>query len=764
MLKLALEYIKKEKKNSCIIISGIAISIIMFFSLIQIGNNLMIEYKKMMKSYSSYDLYVSDLKYDEMVNIHNIYKSEYSMTQVVFFANNYEEKNINFVQGVEGNWNKLYMCDILEGTGNIGDNEVVVEADYANKKQCFIGDTLELELQDDDGNTILREFTICGIVTNLPTHGSEEYFFVSMDTALEIISESDLHISDDIFVEYFLIDENDYPEEELMKIDSTLFEIYGKDIFIKMHGNDIKCNFFVENKDSFLSMSRTCYFIVSFIVLTLVIFLYYMLNLELVRKKTQFGVMRAIGMSQNKLIKLTFYQLLIYGSVSFVIGIVGGFILNKINSNTMIYQLIGKDVNVTAINLYSICMVAIVVLITILFVIFIYWLRIRKFCPIDYMHKNGKSKIKKYRRCKNIYIELIINNHYRNKTNSLALGITIFLATIMSVVSMNGVASIRIEPDNTIYTMFESEIVMVPNEERDYFTEEEINVIEENSDVYKQSILFGSNKYMSGDATYECLVVIYDRNMMIKACDSCGYTSDTKSLLVSNMTQSEFINLIIENGTLNVSADIKIDKICENREMALLGHRMIADNVIILDENYAKQLGIFDDQWLDVFTMETIQSVDELNNMQYVELFDLGSEIKDTKRQIRGMISLLLYLLVSIVVLAIFLINSITKQNFYQRRREIGMLRSLGICRKKMLFVLAAEVDIVACVSIIVSMVVTVPTSLYINYILYDTIGTNVIGFIIGMPMIGIAVFVVALICANKCLKTTMMEMLRGDE
>lgn len=115
MLKLALEYIKKEKKNSCIIISGIAISIIMFFSLIQIGNNLMIEYKKMMKSYSSYDLYVSDLKYDEMVNIHNIYKSEYSMTQVVFFANNYEEKNINFVQGVEGNWNKLYMCDILEG-------------------------------------------------------------------------------------------------------------------------------------------------------------------------------------------------------------------------------------------------------------------------------------------------------------------------------------------------------------------------------------------------------------------------------------------------------------------------------------------------------------------------------------------------------------------------------------------------------------------------------------------------------------------------
>lgn len=764
MLRLALEYVKKEKRNSCIIITGIAISIIMFFSLIQIGNNLMTEYKKMMRSYSSYDLYISDLEYEEMINIHNIYKSQYSMTQVIFFADNHEGNKINYVEGVEGDWQKLCMCDILEGTGNIGKYEVVVEADYANIKQKSIGDTINLELYDNDGNIIESEFTICGIVSNLPTHGIEEYIFVSMDTALEIISESDLKVEKDSFIEYFLIDENDYPEEELMEIDSELFEIYGKDIFIKSHYNDTKCNFFVENKDTFSAMSRTCYFIVGFIVLTLIIFLYYILNLELERKRTQYGTMRALGMSHGNLIRITLYQLLIYGSVSLVIGIIGGYILNKFNSKTMIYRLIGKTVDVTAINLRVICIVVMVVLTTILFVVFAYWLRIRKLYPIDYMRNNGESKIKKYKKCKNIYSELIINNHYRNKKNSIALGITIFLTAIMSVVSMNGISSIRIKQEKTIYTEFESEIVMLPNEERDYFNKEELDVLAENNNVFKQSILFDSNVYMDGTVISDCFVVIYDKNMMAKACKACGYSSDTDSIFVGDVIQSELENLTIKNGILGRNANVEIDAICENREMALWGHRITSDNVIILAENYAKQLGIFDDQWLDVFTTESIQSVNELNNMQYVETYDLGSEMKDSKRQLRGLMSLLLYLLTSIILLAVFLINSVLKQNFYQRKKEIGMLRALGVCRGKMLFVLAAEVVIVACVSIIASMMVTIPVSIYIYYILCDEIGTKLIGFVVGMPALGIAILVVALVCANKCLKTTMMEMLRGDE
>ena len=764
MFKIALEYVKKEKRNSFIIFFGISISIIMFFSLIQIGGNLKSEYKNIMKSYSAYDMYIDNLEYEDMANIHNMYKDKYYMTQITAFADICDGNYVNYVQGVDGAWEKTFMCDILEGTNDIGKNEIYVEYDYAEKKNITVGDTISLKLQDIDGKEIEWEFTVGGIVTNLPSRSSSEYFFVSMDTAREIISEADFNIGYGGYIEYFLIDEDDYPEEELSDISSTLFDIYGKDVFRNKHENDTKIAYFEDNKYAFSSLSKVCYLFVGFIVLVLVIFLYYILNLELERKRTQYGTMRALGMSQGKLIKITLYQLLIYGSVSVVIGIVGGYILNKFTSKTLIYRLMGTKVDVTAINPRIICTVVMVVLITILLVVFIYWLKVRKFYPIDYMHKTGKSKIKKSQRSKNIYWELIINNHSRNKANSMALGITIFLAAILLVVSMNSLSSINIEQEKTIFSLFESEVMMVPNTERDYFTEEEIELIEQNNSIYKQSLLYDIKVFTDVRTTYDCNVVIYDSNMMKKVCDVCEYTKDTDAILVSNVKQSGLEKLTIEDEALNITADIEIDEICENLEMALLGHKFNSDNILILDENYVKQLGLFDNQWIDIFTMDDIGAIEEFSDNEYFEMFDLGSILEYTKKQLRGMVSLVLYLLISIILLVVFLINSVLQQNFYQRKKEIGMLRALGICRKKMIWVLATEVVIDALLPIIISFGVTIPASIYVYNVIYDEIGTKLIGFIVGIPMLLLLIMAVALLGAKKCSKTTMMEMLRGDE
>jgi hypothetical protein len=63
MIKLALKYITKNKKISVICLLGMTISIILLFSLVQIGQMIIDSYKSMMLSSSNFDLFIDNLDY-----------------------------------------------------------------------------------------------------------------------------------------------------------------------------------------------------------------------------------------------------------------------------------------------------------------------------------------------------------------------------------------------------------------------------------------------------------------------------------------------------------------------------------------------------------------------------------------------------------------------------------------------------------------------------------------------------------------------------
>ncbi|MCR5637383.1 MAG: hypothetical protein K6F97_00840, partial [Lachnospiraceae bacterium] len=69
MFKIVLRYICRNKKSSIGAIMGIAISAMLMFGLLQLGNSYRSSFKKFASSSDPYDFYVIELTYDELVKI-----------------------------------------------------------------------------------------------------------------------------------------------------------------------------------------------------------------------------------------------------------------------------------------------------------------------------------------------------------------------------------------------------------------------------------------------------------------------------------------------------------------------------------------------------------------------------------------------------------------------------------------------------------------------------------------------------------------------
>ena len=124
MFRLAFCYIKQMKRNTVICITGIAVSIMMLFSLIQIGELILDNYRNMILAVSTYDNIIGGLDKETADEIHERYQSRYGMLQAIHFAQSYE--NNDYVIGVKGDWNDIFRMDLLEGAAPEGRNAICV--------------------------------------------------------------------------------------------------------------------------------------------------------------------------------------------------------------------------------------------------------------------------------------------------------------------------------------------------------------------------------------------------------------------------------------------------------------------------------------------------------------------------------------------------------------------------------------------------------------------------------------------------------------
>lgn len=755
MFKLVWCYVTKMKKNTMICITGIAVSIMMLFSLVQIGETIIEYYKGMMVSKSNYDLCLGEIDRVTAKELQNKYKNQYKITLVNYLAVNYESNSSSHeVVGIEGDWQTTFDVELLEGKEPIELNQICVEQSYAKRNNCKIGDEISLTLVSDTKEE-KEEFIITGIVSDAPAYASTGYMFVSLKMAE----------NNDNYYEYMLIDQYDYPEDEIIEIYEYVFNTYGSDVCKKINQNDNKLQL-ADNKGTYYGMRQMIWGIIAFIVVIMTIFIYYMMRINFQGKIRQYGIMRAIGMNNHGMGKVILIELLLYGAWGMVLGSLAGIIFNKIFAEKIIYVLINERVGAIQTSHKIILYVIGIVLVSMVAVFIKIMWENRKKMPIDLIRNVDKRTMKKRFQAKNSMIDIAVNNSFRNKKSSSALMVTMLLAFLLVILLGNGFGSITFDVNKSMFSFSDMEVSMIYGTVDMWMgiPEEDLEAVSEYADeFYCQGAIFDIDIYP------DYLLLVYSDNLMDKLKSINKLSKNTQVVAAgenSNELRNESLAAKTESG--ETVAGVTVEE-CIGAGLSNLVGKSVggAENYIIVSQDYYEKTFGEKARWTDVYLAGDDLSEDSLRkilSMGNYELYDLAHIMGEESNQLRGMLVLIGYMIVAVVILVVFLITSIVKENFEHRKKEIGMMMAIGANMRQMKKILCGEVVTLILVSGVVASIIAAPISMYVYLIINEELGMAINGYLLGIPVTVILSGLVVYINVSCGLKQRIIDMLRSED
>ena len=122
-----------------------------------------------------------------------------------------------------------------------------------------------------------------------------------------------------------------------------------------------------------------------------------------------------------------------------------------------------------------------------------------------------------------------------------------------------------------------------------------------------------------------------------------------------------------------------------------------------------------------------------------------------------------LYMMVAVIILNIFVISNIIKSNVALRSKEIGMLRSIGAEKKWIEKSFIGEIIILALKGMVAAIVVSIPVSMYIYITINETTGIGYGGYIAGVPIIMLGVYIISKFVIKNSMKLEITEMVRSE-
>ena len=770
MFRLAFCYIKKMKRNTIICITGIAVSIMMLFSLIQIGELILDNYRNMILAVSTYDYTISGLDKETADEIHERYQSRYRMQQAIYFAQSYE--NNDYVIGVKGDWNDILRMDLLEGAAPEGRNEICVEESYARRKNLQVEDTFSLPLMVGGNVELTVDFTVSGITADAPSYSDQAYMLVSIDTAESILQDADKEqlLENPEYVEYILMNKEGFPDEEdAFEFYDHIFNTYGSDVYKNISWNERKEEL-ESNQGTYYYMSMAIWYIVAFIAVVMTIFIYYMMQISFQSKMDQYGTMRALGSSNAGIGRLIIDELIIYGCAGMVLGCLAGIAFNSIFAKTIIFIFVGDNITQVSISWRMILYVLSIVAVSMAAVYLRMMIGLRKKKPIELIRNTDHVVKKKLFTCKNNMVEMAVNNSFRNKRSSSALLVTMTLAFLAVLLLGNGAGSISFDLGDTMFAFADLEVTVKPGMEallgQSQIEEDDFETLRQYADeIYCQG---WEIEYHAYDDNGEPLtqVWVYSQNLMEKLIRMQHLNRETR--VVASFSDGRELTgkqIVLKNPDGD-SIPVEIDGMADAGWSNLAGQIAPRNAIIIIGEDYARELFGREPRWMDAYISGKDLSTDEMEQLLPVDtytIYDFANIMGDAVTMMQTMIILVAYMLVALMGLVVFMITSIVKQNFDHRRKEIGMMRAVGADIRSMEFMLCGEVFVLVFIAGVIASLIAAPISMYVYNVINEEAGMAVNGYLIGLPVTLLLCGVVIYGNVRKCMKQKTMELLRSE-
>lgn len=436
--KLAIAYIKKQKGKTIALLSCIALSVILIFSMVVIrdsGYDSQIQEAKDL--HGDYQVWFEGVDIDKAEKLEN-YNEVKKTSKVKYFC-----EAINKTSGIKVDVNS-FDIDFIEslnyrmvGRKPLKDGEIVIEKEVINQMGISepLNKNIDLMLinkyQDDKGankiDSANKTFKIVGLIEK-----SDRYYSSASNSIGGFNPQAYVYKE----ANYPLKTENTYKGTIFLKDEKNITKFLSE----RQKELNLSYNYLRENDEvstaklfkdaSINSIENIKNTIILVVVSSLVI--YNIFNIIIKDMTIQIGLMRAIGMSKKK-INLMFVMLsLIYIVLGTLIGILCGTVLSYIGVR-VVY---GYSISLT-IKTLSIIYSFIVSTLSVSISSFIVIRKAMKLSIIDsikssdkYKRKSKSKKIKIDKTHGNIITSIAIGNIWRNKSRTI---ITILVTTMVAI-------------------------------------------------------------------------------------------------------------------------------------------------------------------------------------------------------------------------------------------------------------------------------------------------------------------------------------------
>lgn len=791
MIKVAWNYLKGYKKNTIVCVIGIALSVMMIFSLVQMGGTIMAQYQNVLNGVAPYDMRISALDAEELEEIYDEITEGYKSKEIWCsqFVVDKTNTNVNLI-GVEGDWEKTWGLNLIEGEAPKGAYELCVDEKFCEEMGKSCGEEIELVLQDQNAEEFPATFQIVGVLKTIPTPFAVYYMFTDTDTAKKVIVREGYVNEQNCNFVNVLFDEKE-AEEQMADQMVRLTDKYGTSFVSRIETNEEKEEA-LQEKGGYYSIAGSLYVIVGVMALCMVIFIYNTISISLTERLRQYGTLRCLGISNKGLLGILFMEELLYTVGGLILGIFAGRVLNGIVAERIIYCLLGILPEKTVEYPWLYLLVIGITLSAVFLASVVTILRISGQMPmglLKYMEKLPK-RVKRGNR-KNFFMEMVNRNLQRNPSKNRILFVTISLAAFLIIAIGNMASTLNFSLDKTLFTAADIQIeAELANTEKPYIGEDTRLRCEalEGVEWTAWQVRDSQHQFFCEDREMPVVLYVYSDNWMQKFLEyngleklAIGQEEVAIVLKTENSRQEDWqpgnhirarradkTDEFFPNSIQ--SYDIEIDEVLRDSESDLIGIGGFyndTDDYIIVNEVLGRKL-LGDISYYTNLFLECEKNMDAnevrmgLDEREYV-YHDMNNAVQDAEKQLSGIVALCVYLLVAVVLLAIFIIQNIIKANFRARLKEIGMLRSIGAEEKLVKHLLCGEIVINAIKGVVLGGALAGVVSVYFYYMSYGIWGMGVMGYLIGIPVILFGCYLVASFAVKNNLKTSICDLIKCE-
>ncbi len=790
-MKIIIRYLFRNKKRTSKTILCIAFSVMLMFSLMQMGDALLKEFYNLALNGLHRDVSITRITLSEIEKIQKIADRQAAAQMYTIWVGDVDleqRAKAGRILGLEGDLEYFKDCEMIAGRKPEETGEIIVSQSLMESQPEYYkpGNRVELSIIDEKNRNHKEAFTVCGVFSNIKDEG--DMIFTSVLTADQLRKQWGLSEVSGSNAAAVTIHKEEYKADKiadfLYEIQEILYpeESEEKTYFFRdrVLWNEQKSALY-EEEGTFTSVSQTLKLLTVIIAAGMMIYVYGVFHINVFQKIRYLGIMRCLGGDKKTLAGNIFGESMLISHAGILLGILGGNVLNRFVADKVLNALMKVDYSVHLRQMWvTYAEVYLVTILPILMATLKVWLGVIKISPVQALNFEENSKFRKpsherkQTKQKNILRYLAGRNIWRNRSQSFTVIAVISVTLTLLLIIANTFSVVDFTPQKGRQDFCRYELMFDYGTE-DYFCDQDVENFKELDgveEVYSQFIA----REVKLQSERDSLLVVYSDSLWEKLLE---YNPELKNLDYENKpvsvaySSTEFDlapSVTLEGVNQEEKIQMPVTQTCVGTQ-SLLGELTENDDTIkvILNEKMAEETGIGTGQYSSM-SLETNSRFDNAHfeevvkeNLKNASIVPLNEESSD-ENQLLAIIFLASYICIAFFVFVFSMIESMVEFNMINRRSEYGIMRALGMNRRLYEKLICLESISLGFYAVIIAVIVSFFANYYFTSQIFQQAEFSIPAYIVTVVMLMSLILGKSYRTVHKNMNTSIVAMIQNRE